>query len=81
MANNQGTEVVQVHLTTPVNPNERGDGPMRNWITWVEASLKPKTGMFLFIGKDPTPWKIVTAYTSTPTKMSDINSGWKVGGL
>lgn len=72
-----GTEVVQVHLYTP----SKTPGEMRNWITWVEASLRPKEGMTLFIGKDTTPWKVLTAYTSTPTKMSDINSGWKVGGL
>lgn len=77
MANAQGTEVVQVHLYTP----SKIEGEMRNWITWVEASLRPKQGMTLFIGKDPTPWTVLTAYTSTPTKMSDINSGWKVGGL
>ena len=84
MANNQGTEVVQVHLTTPYGPNAATfppHGPMRNWVTWVEANLRPKTGMVLFIGKDPTPWTVTNAYTGAPTRMSDINSGWKVGGL
>jgi hypothetical protein len=77
-----GAEVIQVHLVTLTGPGTTiYDCAVRNWVTWVEASLRPKVGMTLFIGKDTTPWTIHKAYTGTPTRMSNINSGWRVGGL
>ena len=69
-----GTEVVQVHLSTPLN----ADGHYRNWVTWIPADVKPKAGQKMTCGKDATVWTIEQAYTSTPTRMEGVNSGWRV---
>jgi hypothetical protein len=49
-------------------------------VIWVDASLKPITGMVLSCKGDERVWEVVHAY-STVLDKSGINTGWKVGGL
>lgn len=63
--------VIQVELRTDTT----------HTLTWLDAALKPKSGMVLRCKDDPRPWTVVHAYGITAQEMSDIHTDWKVGGL
>jgi hypothetical protein len=50
-------------------------------VTWLDAALKPKSGMVLRCKDDPRPWTVVHAYGITAQEMKDIHKDWKVGAL
>jgi len=50
-------------------------------LTWLDAALKPNSGMVLCCKDDPRPWAVVHTYGITTQEMKDIHKDWKVGAL
>ena len=49
-------------------------------ITWLDAALKPKSGMALVCKDDPRPWSVVHAYLITTREVKASNVDWKLRG-
>jgi hypothetical protein len=63
--------VIQVELRTDTT----------HTLTWLDAALKPKSGMVLLRKDDPRSWTVVQAYTNTAQETSGDHTDWKVGCL
>ena len=48
-------------------------------LTWLEATMKPRTGMNMTHKGDPRLWTIVAVYPLVPRTMESFDRVWKIG--